>query len=353
MVSADEDRARAEQHAREALAWIAEHKNTPSPESFEVAFNNVTGRHAALKRNIQNVLNSGGKIDDYILTLLHQRYFSSRKIEAAIAAVGEELSRELASLLEIVTEDAGDGLDFQQALDTALNELSSGRPDRAATESVLDRASQAMQGMIVRSRQLQERLQQSSQQLSALREKLETTRKESLTDPMTGIGNRKAFELAFQQHIDAATESVEPLSVIVYDIDCFGRFNQSWGPEVGDHALRSVATCLMRNINGRDVAARIGDDEFAVILPKTSIDAAAIVANQIRLDIAGQNLVQSSSALDLCRVTLSAGVAQHALSDTIADILHRAHDCLHAAKLGGSNQVVSETDRRLKAVHAA
>jgi diguanylate cyclase len=352
-LSKDEERVRAEEHARDALAWIAQHGVTPSPESFEVAFNHVTARHAELKRNIESLLHSGGKIDDYIVTLLHHRYFRSPKMDSAIASVGEALSKKLDSALQMLEEGGRDQSVFGQELGAAANALGTARRDETGIEVVVKRVLETVHRMKARTQMLEERLQKSSQDVSALREQLEVTRRESLTDPLTGIANRKAFDLAIEREIDASIESGEPLSLIVCDIDHFKRFNDRWGHEIGDQVLRAVATCLSKNVKGRDVAARIGGEEFAVILPKTNLNEAAILAHHIRNDLAEKKLIKRSTGAELSRVTLSAGVAQYALSDTVADLLRRADLCLYAAKHAGRNEVVSEIDsKRLKAASA-
>jgi diguanylate cyclase len=302
------------------------------------------------------VLQSGGKIDDYIMTLLHQRYFRSSKIESTIASLGEELSRKLESAVAMLSEGGRDQSALADELGLAADALGTVRGGEAGSHLVIRRALDAMNRVKARAQVLEAKLHKSSQDVNALREQLEVTRRESLADPLTGIAHRQAFELAMQREIDASIESGEPLSLIVCDIDHFKRFNDQWGHEIGDQVLRAVATCLSKNVKGRDVAARIGGGEFAVILPKTNLKEAAIVANHIRGDLAEKKLVKKSTGAELSRVTLSAGVVQHALSDTIADLLRRADLCLHAAKLAGRNEVVSESDsKRLQAAaaHAA
>jgi diguanylate cyclase len=346
-LSKDEERACAEAHARDALAWIAEHRITPSPESFEVAFHHVIRQHGELRRNIESVLRSGGKIDDYIVTILHQRYFRSRKVESAVAYAGEELSRELASALEMLEAASRDQATFGQELGAAAKDLAARRRD-GSTDLVIGRVLEELQRMQARSNLLEEKLQSSSREVNGVREQLEAARRESLTDPLTGISNRKGFDVALQREIDASVASGEPLSLLVCDIDHFMRLSDQGGHETGDHALRAVAACLSRNVKGRDIPARLGE-EFAVILPRTYLNDAVVVADHIRTDLAEKE----STGVDLGPVTLSVGVAEHTIGDSSAELVRRAQACLYAAKHAGCNQVMSETDsKQLKAASA-
>src|SRR6185312_4397833 len=104
----------------------------------------------------------------------------------------------------------------------------------------------------------------------------------SMTDPLTNIANRKAFDEAVQAAIAAMVDDGEPVTVLLCDIDHFKTFNDTWGHQTGDQVLRLVANCLSENVKGRDTAARYGGEEFVVILPQTGLSGAVNLANQIR-----------------------------------------------------------------------
>ena len=195
-----------------------------------------------------------------------------------------------------------------------------------------------------RSRALEEKLKNSADEVNILREQFEATTRENLLDPLTGIANRVAFDSALRREIDASIEADEPLSVVVFDIDAFATFNDKWGHEIGDQVLRAVATSFSKNVKGRDVTARIGGGEFAVILPKTSLNEATVLANHLRGDVAAKRLVKKSTGAELSRVTMSAGIAEYALQDSVDDLLQRAEACLKAAKQAGRNRAVNEAD---------
>ena len=142
--------------------------------------------------------------------------------------------------------------------------------------------------------------------------KLADVRKESMTDPLTGIANRKAFDEAMRAAIAGVSQNGEAVTLLLCDIDHFKNFNDTWGHQTGDQVLRLVASCLSENVKGRDTAARYGGEEFAVLLRGTGLEAATMVANQIRTTVETKKLVKKSTGDILGAITISIGVAQFA-----------------------------------------
>jgi len=159
---------------------------------------------------------------------------------------------------------------------------------------------------------------------------------------LTGIRNRKAFDIELADAVDQARRTAEPVSLFMCDIDHFKSFNDTWGHQTGDQVLRLVAQCLSENVKGRDTAARYGGEEFAVILRRTSLSAALSLAEQIRTSVESKRLVKRSTGETLGRLTISIGVSEFVKNDGIADLLQRADACLYAAKNGGRNRVVGQ-----------
>src|SRR5208282_4840706 len=190
----------------------------------------------------------------------------------------------------------------------------------------------ATRSMEARTKNLETELQRSSREVNELRSKLDDVRKESLTDQLTGIANRKAFDADLRDAVSQARESGEPLCLLMCDIDHFKAFNDTWGHLTGDQVLRLVAGCLSENVKGRDTAARYGGEEFAVILRNTSLTNAVGLANQIRLYVERKKLVKKSTGDILGTISISIGVAQLTGEDTLALFIQRADSCLYGAK---------------------
>jgi diguanylate cyclase (GGDEF)-like protein len=137
-----------------------------------------------------------------------------------------------------------------------------------------------------------------------LRGKLEV---QAATDPLTGALNRRGIEIAAEQRILACRRENQPLSAAVIDLDDFKRINDTYGHHCGDATLIAVSSCLQRGIRSRDLLARIGGDEFAILLPNTSQQDALEIVERLRTAIAETDIIYGQIRT---RVSASFGVAQ-------------------------------------------
>ena len=160
-----------------------------------------------------------------------------------------------------------------------------------------------------------------------------------MTDSLTGLFNRKAFDERLALATADSLEGGGTLCLLLIDIDHFKRFNDTWGHQVGDQVLRLVGECLRMNVKGKDTAARYGGEELAIILPDTAIDDAVTLAEQIRKAIGSMNIVKKKSREAIGPVTVSIGAAQFRHGETPDDFVARADHALYAAKEAGRNRV--------------
>jgi diguanylate cyclase (GGDEF)-like protein len=174
----------------------------------------------------------------------------------------------------------------------------------------------------------------------------ESLRARSYVDGLTGIANRRYFDVAIDRELRRAQRSNGPLSLLFIDIDSFKAYNDHFGHQQGDTCLVTVAKALASQLKRpADVAARYGGEEFAAILPDTTAEQARTVANTIREHIASLGL-EHAPAATRPYVTLSIGVAsfdKDTLNDTAA-LIEAADKALYAAKRGGRDKVVVDGD---------
>jgi diguanylate cyclase len=128
---------------------------------------------------------------------------------------------------------------------------------------------------------------------------------------------------------------------VAADIDHFKRFNDTHGHQVGDQVLRLVAQVFTNSSKGQDLAARYGGEEFAVLLPRTGIEGAAKLAEQIRQMVAGNRIRLKSNGHYLGNITLSIGCAEYYRDEAICDLIRRADDALYQANRDGRNRVAA------------
>jgi diguanylate cyclase (GGDEF)-like protein len=156
----------------------------------------------------------------------------------------------------------------------------------------------------------------------------------SLTDPLTGLGNRRRFNEGLRTEMAAALRHGTPLSLVMCDLDHFKRINDDFGHNEGDNVLMAFSGLIIKNIRANDLATRFGGEEFLIVMPKSNKTSAAEVANRIRCAI------ESSLFQNINRpVTASFGIAEWNEGETSDQLLKKVDIALYAAKTSGRNRV--------------
>ncbi len=339
---------RAEQLAKSAIALMAERHIAPTPENFKLFYAYFAGENPGVSAFIGDMIAGRRPFTPAVLVDLRQRFFTEHQFDREAAEIGAKVSITLDSVMGKLQSAGKDTEAYGRTLSAASGELGSDHSP-AALRKLVDGLISATKTMETRASALEVELQHSSHEVEELRQKLEAVRQESLTDGLTGIPNRKAFDAELQKAAERAAQHGQPLCVLMCDIDRFKTFNDTWGHQTGDQVLRLVANCLSENVKGRDTAARYGGEEFGVILPETTLDVAVTLGNQIRAAVEGKKLVKKSTGDILGTITISVGVAMLAPGEKPVALLQRADACLYAAKEAGRNRVVSERELRAQA----
>ena len=158
----------------------------------------------------------------------------------------------------------------------------------------------------------------------------------AVTDKLTGLFNRAKLDQVLDEEIVRHNRYGTEFCVIMADIDDFKMINDTFGHHKGDAALMAFSDILRQSIRANDTAGRWGGEEFLIVLPHTSVDAAAQTAEKIRA------LVASGDYGEVKTVTASFGVLAHKSGETVDDLLLRADMALYAAKRKGRNAVVCQ-----------
>lgn len=160
----------------------------------------------------------------------------------------------------------------------------------------------------------------------------------ALTDTLTGLYNRRYFEAHLEATVSRATGSGKEVSILMLDLDHFKAINDTHGHAVGDEVLKGVARRISHGVREVDLAARIGGEEFVVVMPDSADDVGTRVAERLRAAIASSP-IQVPGAAGPISVTISVGVASVVPGESGVSALRRADQALYAAKEAGRNQV--------------
>jgi len=234
---------------------------------------------------------------------------------------------QLRDLTRNVAQDVGTHKLLVSGISDRLGSMTDSAPDLAqVTEAVAD--------IIFANGQLQSRLEIAERKIETQQDELRSQQTEARTDPLTKLANRRELDECLQKQIGDFQQSQRPFSVLMFDVDRFKRFNDTHGHLAGDQVLRSVATAFRKSAKSTDLACRYGGEEFALIMPGTSIGQGRLAAERVRKAIEQLRVNFEGKSLS---VTSSVGVAEFSTEDNANDIFRRADEAVYAAKTAGRN----------------
>jgi diguanylate cyclase len=326
-----------------ALGQIKSLRQTAVPRNYEIWYVYATGHNSPLNKIINETLARNGKLTEADLEQIYETYLSHIKTTDRIDKVGARVIGEIDDVMRLIGDALGMSASYDASLCGASEKLADAE-SRDQVKTIVELLVKSTREMRDTNKALKERLMLSMAEISNLQQSLEAIRAESLTDPLTGLGNRKYFDRSIEMAVQNAIATNEPLSLLMFDIDHFKSFNDSFGHLTGDQVLRLVGMSLKQTIKGQDITARYGGEEFAVVLPNTALRQALTVADHIRRAVMSKELKKKSTGEILGRVTISVGVSMLKPGDDTDALIERADACLYAAKRNGRNRVVCEAD---------
>lgn len=163
-------------------------------------------------------------------------------------------------------------------------------------------------------------------------------------DKLTGLANRHHLEQWLSEEVTYSKNNNKPLSILIFDLDNFKLFNDTYGHLWGDKLLTLFADIIKENIRGTDLAVRFGGEEFLVLLRDINIEKATPIADRIRHQLEKKKIIVAAKEDNKHIVTVSCGISQYPLhSENIKDAIDLADKALYKAKHNGKNQVMQYT----------
>lgn len=326
-------------------AWdrMHAHRLQPTPAIYQVLFAFYENKDADLSRDVEMAFASSPVDTDNLaalLTNIQSRYFRpiDEKQTDDVLDTTAQLGSEIRQILDLLHTSRDDAEKYDLALTSVTN-----LPANASLEQiklVVAQLAQETREIAIQNNALREQLGSSSNKINFLRHKLDAVREEALIDPLTQIGNRKAFTLDLDRITHEAARDGEPVSLLMVDIDFFKKFNDKFGHLVGDQVLKLVAKTLRENVKGRDSVARWGGEEFAILLPQTRMEDAIKVGDYLRRLVASKKIMRKPQNEELGTITLSMGATMYLPDETMEQFVERADQALYRAKASGRNCVL-------------
>ncbi|GJD97130.1 GGDEF domain-containing protein [Methylobacterium iners] len=339
----DGDRERSFALAQRANELMRDYGSSATPRAYSVWYSYVSGAQPLLNDAVKRLTMQSGILSDADIDSLYETYLDSRRLSAEAERMSTNVLAEIEGIMEVIGLSLGSSAQYGASLKALSKDLDGVELTRARTREIVAALVATTREVAANNQALEARMRESRSEIETLRETLEATRIESLTDTLTGLANRKHFEDSLQRLVEGAAAGATPASLIVIDVDFFKRFNDLYGHLTGDQVLRLVAIVMREHVKGRATLARFGGEEFGIILPDTDRTAAFAIAEQVRGSVMGRELVKRSTGESLGKVTISLGVAALQPGDTPISLLERADRCMFMAKRNGRNRTVDDT----------
>ncbi|GBD43303.1 Diguanylate cyclase VdcA [bacterium HR40] len=333
------DETRIVQIGERAFAALRERGILPSPENYLVWYTHLAGENPALSRMIRLLEQNRDSFDAKRCRELYARYFLRSDMQRTLAEATDRIKGLTERLGDLLAHSGEESARASSRFEAAARALATtcGLEEIRRVVVALDAEARRM---AAETRTLGCELQRSSREVAELQSHLERMQREVETDPLTGVGNRRHFDVALKRLAARSLEDGTPLSMMLADIDHFKRFNDTFGHDVGDVVLRLVAGVIRRGVRDNDVVARFGGEEFAVLMPGVELAEAAAVAERLRATVAGRRLRSREDGRDLGMVTLSIGLSAYCPGEPLDRFFRRVDSALYEAKQGGRNRVV-------------
>ncbi|MDR6871688.1 diguanylate cyclase [Bosea sp. BE125] len=328
--------------ADQVVAAMREHGSPGYPRAFEVWYAHLSGEMPAVSMAMNAILaSSEGKVGVADIDNLYDRFIGNDRLAKQAERTSLQVLGEIDGLMSLVDKTLVSSERYHGRL-SAMSEDVPPAADRQRLREWVEALVLSTREEVTRKTQLEAQLRNSSNEIRNLREALEMTRAEALTDPLTGLANRRHFEEMLQKSIDQATLRREPFALVMADIDYFKKFNDAHGHLTGDQVLRLVARTMKDKFKEKAVITRFGGEEFAIILPESDLVAGKFGAETVRQALLTRELVKRSTNENLGRITISLGVAGYRRGDTAGSLVDRADQALMQAKRDGRNRTVTE-----------
>jgi diguanylate cyclase len=315
------------------------HRVWPTVRNFNLWVYYLAEAESPLHHEIDRLLAAGEPITETVGETLAAQYLPEARVNGGILEAGDVLSAELNSVTRAIESAQRSTEEYGQELAQASERL--GGDDTSSIKAVVDDLTAATTRVQADTRSLESQLAETTAELGRLRENLDQVRRDAMTDGLTGLTNRKAFDERLQALCEKAEADGQGMTLAIIDIDHFKGFNDAWGHQIGDQVLRYVSSVIGRMGSPPRVAARYGGEEFAIIFPNEGGRAALAVLEDIRIEISSRSLKRRSTNEDLGAITVSAGYAERLAGESIASLVERADAALYASKHAGRNRTTA------------
>lgn len=336
MPTTDQQISRHWDYAEATLKALRERGLRPTPELYHVWFVYFAEENPEILRVIDAVQASGDDLAEDTLLQLYYRYIFDRQAADFLQRGMEDFSELVENSDECLMTARAGLRGYGELLQKSAKTLKKHKEIAPVIAEIAEKTDDMHQTID----NLHKRLDSYLNRVALLQRELDETRERSYTDGLTRVSNRMHFEeqLTLLAAEYDKSDTPEPFCVMMVDLDQFKSVNDRFGHRIGDEILVLIASMLKANIKGRDIVARYGGDEFAILLPQTPLADAMSLAQDMSKRIAAREIKAKNSGTSYGQMTVSVGAAEYIAGEGGAKLIDRADSALYRAKKDGRNR---------------
>jgi diguanylate cyclase len=333
-----ESKERSAELLRLVLATMAQHDAAYNPVTFTVCYEHVAGVNNRLSLALTEAIEHKSRLGDEEMRQLYAAHVADLDTQV-MQRISNELQRMMSGMAESASRTGSQADVYSaelQGLSVALRTA-----EVASLSPVVDQVIASTTQMKEATQTLEKEVKQSQQEIHRLKEELTRTRDDSLKDALTGVLNRKGFDLKLADMLVQPVSQGRTHGLVMLDIDHFKAVNDTHGHVMGDRVLQALGEVLRMLLANEDgcTVARYGGEEFAIMMPDTDLTQCLNLAERVRTHTRAMKIRDRRTKEVVLTVTISGGVAVMHNGDDAHALIARADGALYQSKQAGRDRI--------------
>ncbi len=325
---------------KQALPELTTNKLPVTPYNYSLMYAHCTGLYQHLSKDLQESLKTYG-------TLSHEQSVDlfKKHIINDLLSIDDKLENNFQKVMTDINESAlhteQNAGDLERELTLSLRSLNNSI-NEDELKKIIETIAEKTRLVSNTTKQFKDVLNDAQQEISALKQELEQAKEAANKDTLTKLFNRRHFDQMLASILNSQNNA-HSSALILIDVDHFKAFNDNYGHLMGDVVLKSIGQVLIHMCENTDhVPYRYGGEEFAILMPKTSMREAKILAENTRKKISSVRIKDKKSGKEISKITASFGLSFANSDDTSNTLIERSDSAMYRAKQNGRNQVISQ-----------